>query len=168
MFECTVPLYFSYQKATVTIVICFPTCDVNHGRRKRGEGDTSPAIKIAGGDVPPKICMKISNSDYFNGFKLDPFKFHHKIFDCRGDIRSNEANSRTYQCHTKYMLFHWSDPKETAEMRPPPARNVWRRPCLLHRTHIVVCIKHMIPHTTDRTGNGLAADLFMRHCNSST
>ena len=43
-------------------------------------GDTSPAIKIAGGGAsPPKICMKISNSDYFNGFKLDAFKFHHNF-----------------------------------------------------------------------------------------
>ena len=23
--------------------------------------------------------MKITNSDYFNGFKLDPFKFHHNF-----------------------------------------------------------------------------------------
>ena len=38
-----------------------------------------PAIKIAGGTSPPKICMKISNSDYFNGFKLDRFKFHHNF-----------------------------------------------------------------------------------------
>ena len=42
-------------------------------------GDTSPAIKISGGTSPPKIRIKISNSDYFDGFKLDPFKFHHNF-----------------------------------------------------------------------------------------
>ena len=59
--------------------------DLNHdikvmGVKSGGTGDMSPAIKIAGeGRTPPKICMKSSHSDYFNGFKLDPFKLHHNF-----------------------------------------------------------------------------------------
>ena len=45
-----------------------------------GRGDTSPAIKRSGGTSPKKIRMKISNSDYFNDFKLDLFQFDHNFF----------------------------------------------------------------------------------------
>ena len=51
-----------------------------HGRRKRGDGGTRPPqSKYLGETSPPKIRMKISNSDYFNGFKIDLFQFHHNF-----------------------------------------------------------------------------------------
>ena len=85
-----------------------------------GRGDTSPAIKIAGGTSPPKICMKISNSDYFNGFKLDPFKFHHNFSIFVAILDRTKPIHVLTSAIKKHMSFHWFDPKETAEMRPPP------------------------------------------------
>ena len=57
-----------------------------------------PSIKISGGR-PLQKQMKISNGDYFYRFQACPFKFHHNlsIVVANGDIRSNEAKSRTCQ-----------------------------------------------------------------------
>ena len=50
------------------------------GVESGGTGGTRPPQpKYLGGTSPPKIRMKISKSDYFNGFKLDSFKFHHNV-----------------------------------------------------------------------------------------
>ena len=103
-----------------------------HRRRKRGDGgDTSPAIKISkylGGTSPPKIRMKVSNSDYFNGFKLDSFKFHHNFSIVVAILdRTKPIHVRTYQCHKN--TCHSTDPTRKRPLKcVPPARNVWRRP----------------------------------------
>ena len=52
------------------------------GAKSGGTGGHIPCIcnqNIRGGMSPPKIHMKISNSDYFKGFKLDLFQFHHNF-----------------------------------------------------------------------------------------
>ena len=50
------------------------------GVESGGTGGTRPPqSKYPGGTSPPKIRMKISNSDYFNVFKLDFFQFHHNF-----------------------------------------------------------------------------------------
>ena len=71
-----------------------------------GRGDTSPANKISGGTSPPKIRIKISNSDNFNGFKLDPFKFHHNFSIVVAILDRTEPKSVLIISAIKHMSFH--------------------------------------------------------------
>ena len=70
----------TFQKLGEHLNMEIQVCTLYSWASKVGRtGGHVPPIKISGGTSPPKIRMKISNSDYFNGFKLDPFKFH-RIF----------------------------------------------------------------------------------------
>ena len=103
--------------------------ELDMGVENGGTRGHVPPIKISGGTSPPKIRMKISNSDYFNGFKLDPpLKFYHNLSIVVAIL------DRTKPIHVltsaiKTHVIPLIRPERDRRNASPPARNVWRRPC---------------------------------------
>ena len=92
---------------------------------KAGDGGTRPSIKISGGRraSPPKIRMKISNSDYLNGFKLDSFKFHHNLSIVVA-ILDRTKPIHVFISAIKTHVIPLIRPERDRWSAPPPARNV--------------------------------------------
>ena len=126
-----------------------------------GDRGTRPPVKISGGDVPSKKTLENLKSNYFQRFQAWPSQVSSQSFDCRGDIGTNEAKSRT--CQSNKNTCPSTDPTRKRPLKcVPPSQKCVATPlgirgvrCVLVKSCISKWLSFMVRKSFTRNGGWL-------------